>query len=84
MGLGAKGKVKMARSREELMESNAEQAVRDFKQDIYIKVARFNNQRIQCEISAKADSLAGLRYENARERFRNGTITVTDLNKYQN
>lgn len=81
-GLG-KGKVKMARSREELVRSNAEQAVRDFKQDIYIKVARFNNQRIQCEISAKADSLAGLRYENARERFRNGTITVTDLNNAQ-
>ena len=34
--------------------------------------------------SAKADNVGKLRYESARERFLNGTITATDLNVAQN
>jgi len=81
-GLG-KGGVKVARSREEVIRTQVEQAYSQYRQDIMIKVMQFNNQNDQCAISLQADSLARRRYEVTSENFRNGTINVLDLNTAQ-
>ncbi|MEN6618575.1 MAG: TolC family protein, partial [Rikenellaceae bacterium] len=81
-GLG-KGKIKLAKSREDVIRTQIEQAYFQYKQDILIKVLQFNKQSMQCSISAEADSIAQLRYNITLERFQNGTITVTDLNTAQ-
>lgn len=44
---------------------------------------QFNNQNMQCSISARNDSIAKLRYDITMERFKNGSITVTELNTAQ-
>ena len=38
---------------------------------------------MQCRISARNDSIAKLRYDITMERFKNGSITVTELNTAQ-
>lgn len=81
-GLG-KGKVKLAKSREEVIRTQVEQSYSQYKQDILIKVMQFNKQSMQCSTSAQADSIAQLRYNIALERFQNSTINVTDLNTAQ-
>lgn len=82
-GLG-KGRVKMAKSRQELIKAQVDQEMNEFKQNVFIKVIQFNNQVEQCNLSARADSIALERYENARQRFMDGTIGVTELNNAQN
>lgn len=82
-GLG-KGRVKMAKSRQELIKAQVDQELNEFKQNVFIKVIQFNNQVEQCNLSARADSIALERYENARQRFMDGTIGVTELNNAQN
>lgn len=82
-GLG-KGRVKMARSRQELIKAQVDQELNEFKQNVFIKVIQFNNQVEQCNLSSRADSIARERYENARQRFLDGTIGVTELNNAQN
>jgi outer membrane protein TolC len=47
-------------------------------------VVRFNNQLRQCEISARAKSIAEERYKISKNRFENGMLTVTELNTAQN
>ena len=82
-GLG-KGRVKMAKSRQDLIKAQVDQEMNEFKQNVFIKVIQFNNQVEQCNLSARADSIALERYENARQRFMDGTIGVTELNNAQN
>lgn len=81
-GLG-KGKVKVAKSREEVIKTQIEQAYSQHRQNILIKVLQFNKQSRQCAVSAEADSIAQQRYEVTKERFINGTIGVMDLNTAQ-
>ncbi len=81
-GLG-KGKVKLAKSLQEVVKSQVDQAYTKHRQDILIKVLQFNKQSMQCSISSQADSVAKLRYDISRERFQNGTIGVLDLNTAQ-
>ncbi len=81
-GLG-KGKVKLAKSREEVVRAQMEQAYTQHKQDILIKVMQFNRQRIQCESSSRADSIAQLRFNITRDRFQNATISPIELNTAQ-
>jgi Outer membrane protein len=81
-GLG-RGSVKVAKSREEVIRTQVDQLYSQYRQDIMIRVMQFNNQNEQCEISLQADSLARRRYEVTSENFRNGTITVLDLNTAQ-
>lgn len=82
-GMG-KGKVKLAQSREEVVKTQVEQSVAEYRQNILIKVMQFNKLNRQCNISMQADSIAKLSYNIANERFRNGTITVLELNTAQN
>ena len=81
-GLG-RGKIKIAKAREELIRTNAKQEISDYRQDIMIKVFKFNSQNTQCELSKRADSLAQERYEIIRERFTGGSTSVTELNTAQ-
>lgn len=82
-GMG-KGKVKLAQSREEVVKTQVEQSIAEYRQNILIKVMQFNKLNVQCNISLQADSIAKLSYDIANERFKNGTITVLELNTAQN
>ncbi len=81
-GLG-RGKIKLAKSREEVAKTQIEQTESEYRQEILIKVMQFNNQNMQCSISARNDSIAKLRYDITMERFKNGSISVTELNTAQ-
>lgn len=79
----SRGRVKMAEAEARLVETEQEQEVIKFQQDIRIKVIQFNNQAKQCRTSSKALAIAGERYDITKKRFQNGGITVTDLNTAQ-
>lgn len=79
----AKGRVRMALSRQEVTEAEIDKDRIDRKQDIYLKVMQFNNQNSQCAISAKADSVAGERYGLSLRQFAAGKISVLDFNTAQ-
>ena len=76
----ARGKIKMAESQRELIQTQVEQDQIDFDQEIFLKVAKFNMQDEQVIISAKADTVAKKSYEITKARYLIGKITVTDLN----
>lgn len=81
-GLG-KGKVQMAKSQQEIVLTQIEQEIIERRQDIYIRVVQFNAQARQCDVSQKADLIAGERYELALQRFRNGSIGILEMNTAQ-
>jgi outer membrane protein len=78
-GLG-KGKYKMAMSSLELARVQADQALIDFQQNLYLDVEQFNLQKNQVEIAAKSDTVAAKRYEVTKQRFLIGKIAILDLN----
>ena len=78
-----KGKVKLAQSREEVVRTQVEQQVTQYKEDMLIKVLEFNKMNTKCNTSSQADSIAKLRYEIASEKFKNGTLSVLELNSAQ-
>ena len=81
-GLG-RGRIKVAKSQAQVIESQIEQAENLLKEDITLQVLRFNRQGGQCEVSRKADGIGQSRYETTKQRFLNGTIGVTELNNAQ-
>lgn len=76
----SKGKYKMAISNQDIVKINVSQSEIDFLQDLYLKVKQFNLQQKQLYIAAKADTVAQLRYDVAKQRFYIGKIFVSDLN----
>ena len=44
---------------------------------------RFNQQGGQCNVSQRADEVGRNRYATTKERFLNGTVSVTELNNAQ-
>ncbi len=76
----SKGKVKMAESNLELVNTNIDQALNDFEYEIYLRVLEFNRLKDQLEIAAKTDTIATKRYEVTRQRFLIGNIGILDLN----
>jgi outer membrane protein TolC len=82
-GLG-KGRVKVAESNQALEQSSVEQAIIDFKQEVYLKVMQFNIQQSQVQIAAKTDTVADKRYQVTKQRYVIGKIGITDLNIAQN
>jgi outer membrane protein TolC len=78
-GLG-RGKVRMARSSQEVINTQVAQNKIDFEQDIFLKVMQFNLQHDQVVIAAKADTIAQYRYDVSKERFLIGKIDVLELN----
>ena len=78
-GLG-KGRYQMAKSSLELAQVQANQALVDFQQNLFLDVEQFNLQKYQVEIAAKSDTVAMKRYEVTKQRFLIGKIAVLDLN----
>jgi len=75
-----KGRVKMAQSNMEVINTSVMQNKIDFEQDVYLKVRQFNMQEDQLRIALKTDTIASLRYEVTKQRFLIGKIDVLDLN----
>ena len=78
-GLG-KGRYQMAKSSLELAQVQANQALVDFQQNLFLDVEQFNLQKYQVAIAAKSDTVAMKRYEVTKQRFLIGKIAVLDLN----
>jgi outer membrane protein TolC len=76
----ARGKIKMAQSNQEIVRTTVEQEQLDFNQEIFLKVARFNMQFEQVNISARADTVAQKGYDITKARYLIGKISITDLN----
>ena len=78
-GVG-KGRYEMAKSQRELSLVNIEQEQVDFDQEVYLEVARFNMQDEQLLIAAKSDTIAQIRYNITKQRFKVGKVSILDLN----
>jgi outer membrane protein len=78
-GVG-RGRVKMAESNRELINTNVQQAMIDFDQEVFLRVMEFNMLERQLLIAAKADTIAEKRYEVSRQRYLIGRIDILELN----
>lgn len=78
-----RGKVKVAESNLNVIESRLRKEQMDFDQDIFILVERFNNQRQQLASALQADIIATRRYNTNVETFMIGKISTLDLNDSQ-
>lgn len=76
----AKGKIRMAESNLELVQTTVEQQEIDFEQEVFLKVMQFNMQQNQVNIAAKADTVAQKRFYVTKQRYLIGKIDITDLN----
>lgn len=78
-----RGKVKVAESNRQVVESRLRQETQNFNQDIFILVERFCNQQQQVQIADKASLIAQKRYNTNVETFLIGRISTLDLNDSQ-
>ena len=78
-----RGKVKVAQSSREVVQSRLRQETMDFNQNLFILVEQFNNHRAQLEIANEADEIAQQRYKTNVETFMIGRISTLDLNDAQ-
>ncbi len=78
-----RGRLRMAESNREITLSRIEQEMRNFKQNLFILVEQFNNQRTQLDIAQEADTIARRRYKSNVETFMIGKISTLDLNDAQ-
>lgn len=78
-----KGRVKMAQSRLEMVQTTIARDWVEFQQELYVQVMRYNQQNRQLELAAKADTIAQNRYRIAKERFMIGKIDVLALDAAQ-
>lgn len=78
-----RGKVKVAESNRQVVESNLRLEAQNFNQDIFILVERFNNQQEQLKIAVRADEIAQKRYDTNVETYLIGKISTLDLNDSQ-
>ncbi len=76
----SKGRVRMAESNRELINTTVNQAMVDFEQEVFLRVMEFNMLENQLEIAQKADVIAEKRYEVTRQRFLIGRIDIIELN----
>lgn len=78
-----RGRLRMAESYREITAGRIEQEMQNFKQNLFILVEQFNNQRTQLEIAQEADTIARRRYKTNVETFMIGKISTLDLNDAQ-
>ncbi len=78
-----KGRVKMAKSGQDLERTKVEQELVDFEQNILLKVQQFNMQGAQYKIASRADSVSQLRYDVTKKRYLIDKVTFTDMNNAQ-
>ena len=76
----SKGQVRVARSNVDLVNTQAEQGMKDFELKVCKMVRQFNLQRQYVQVAAKADRTADRRYEVAKRLYILGKSTILDLN----
>ena len=76
----SKGQVRVARSNVDLVNTQAEQGMKDFELNVCKMVRQFNLQRQYVQVAAKADRTADRRYEVAKRLYILGKSTILDLN----
>ncbi len=74
------GKVKVAESARDVTSTSLRQEAQTFRQNLYVIVERYSNQRRQLEIAARADTISARRYATNVETFMTGRISTLDLN----
>ncbi len=80
----ARGRIRMAESSYDLIETSIEQERLDFDQDIFLKVMQFGMQQNQLTIAAKADTVAQKRFDVTQKRYMIGKVNdVLELNNAQ-
>ncbi len=75
----SKSKTKTAEANKQFTEYEVEQDKQTFKQQIITQVTLFNMLKEQIASNAQADSIAGEKYQIARERYVLGDLSITDL-----
>lgn len=75
-----KGQLSMARSNQEAVRLSINQEKIDFEQNIIMNVMEFNLQGTQVMNSAKADTIAQMKYDVTQQRFLIGKQDITRLN----
>ena len=76
----AEGRYRMAQSSQEVTKANVEQSKREFRQNVALRVMKFNLQDDQVEVKEQANQTAQQRYDITRKRFLVGKISVLELN----
>lgn len=75
----SKSKIKTAEANEQFTEYAVEQDEQTFKQQIVTQVTLFDQMKEQVGLTAEADSIAGEKYEIAKQRYVLGNLSITDL-----
>ncbi|WP_298717946.1 TolC family protein [Chitinophaga sp.] len=79
----ARNRVRQAKANRDLIEIDVQQEERKFEQEVFLQTQQFNIQKRVLASAAKADTIAGLRYEITKQRYLIGKISITDLNLAQ-
>lgn len=75
-----KGRIRVARSNVDLVNTQAEQGMKDFELNVCKMVRQFNLQAYRVAVAAKTDQTAERRHEVARRLYILGKSTILDLN----
>lgn len=75
-----RGRVKVAESNREVVESRLRQEEQSFREDIFVLVERFNNQCGQLDIAMRSDTIAATRYDTNVKTYMVGKMSTLELN----
>lgn len=75
-----KGQIRVAKSNVDLVNTQAEQGMKDFEQNVARMVRQFNLQSQYVEVASKTSRTADRRYEVAKRLYILGKSTILDLN----
>lgn len=75
-----KGRIRVARSNVDLVDTQAEQGIKDFELNVCKMVRQFNLQAYRVKVAAKTDRTADRRHDVARRLYILGKSTILDLN----
>lgn len=75
-----KGRIRVARSNVDLVDTQAEQGMKDFELNVCKMVRQFNLQAYRVTVAAKTDRTAERRHEVARRLYILGKSSILDLN----
>jgi outer membrane protein TolC len=75
----SKSRTKTAQANLQFAQYAVEQDKQIFTQEIITQVTLFEMMKMQLKLTAKADSIAGEKYEIAKERYVLGNLSITDL-----
>ncbi|HEY5509693.1 MAG TPA: TolC family protein [Prolixibacteraceae bacterium] len=76
----AASSVKMAESNRDLVSFDVKQSFEDFDRGVIVQVEQFSLLKDQLKTAEEADKVAANGYIIALKKFKNGEITITDMN----